>query len=95
MLGFERGCRRGADAGGQTYGCYRQLPPPELRVDVLAGQIARCLPAAERLPDTGREGLFREHVVRFRTPGATIEAAEGGWRTAGGGSVTLMVRPSA
>ena len=93
MFGFPRGCGRYEAGGTQVFGCYRQLPPPELRVDVFAEQIARCLPAAERLPDAGPEGLFREHVVRFRTAGATIEAAEGGWQTAGGGSVTLVVRP--
>ena len=93
MFGFSNGCGRYEAQGRQVFGCYRQLPPPELRVDIFAAQIARCLPTAERLPDAGPEGLFREHVVRFRIAGATIEAAEGGWRTAGGGRVTLVVRP--
>jgi hypothetical protein len=93
MFGFSNGCGRFEARGLKAFGCYRQLPPPELEVDVLAAQIARCLPMAERLPDAGPEGLFREHVVRFLMPGATIEAAEGGWQTAGGGRVTLVVRP--
>lgn len=94
MLGFRDGCGSGEDGHGRLFICYRQLPPPELSVDALAAHIARCLPTAERQSGAGRDGMFREHVVRFRTLGATIEAAEGGWRTAGGGRVTLLVRPA-
>ena len=94
MFGFRNGCGRYGDGNAQVFGCSRQLPPPELRVDIFADQIALCLPAARRLPDAGPEGLFREHVVRFRTPRAVIEASEGGWRTAGGGRVELLVRPA-
>jgi hypothetical protein len=94
MLGFRDGCGRSEDEAGRSFGCYRQLPPAELRVDALAESIARCLPAAERLADPPGDGRFREHIVRFRVPNATIEIAEGGWRTAGGGSVVLIVRPA-
>ena len=31
-----------------------------------ADRIARCLPAAERLPDGGEGGPFGSHIVRFR-----------------------------
>ena len=95
MLGFPSGCGRQPEARqGPAFICYRQLPPPELRVDALADRIARCLPAAERLPDGGEGGPFGSHIVRFRTRGATIAMAEGGWRTEVGGQVELTIRPA-
>jgi hypothetical protein len=95
MLGFAEDCGRSEAAnGGRAFICIRQLPGEKLRVDSLAAGIQRCLPTAERLADSGRESMFREHVVRLRAAGVTIELAEGGWRTAGGGRVELIIRPA-
>lgn len=94
-LGFPANCGRTESVDGvRAFRCMRQLPGEKLRVDPLAAQILRCLPTAERLADTGRESMFRDHVVRLRAPGVTIELAEGGWRTAGGGRVELAIRPA-
>jgi len=93
MFGFARGCGQGRIPGGEPYfACHRQLPPLELRVAALAARIARCLPSAERLADSRGGSLFRQHVVRFRIPGVTIELAEGGWATRGGGQVALTIQ---
>jgi len=94
LLGFPNNCGRSENMrDGRVFSCARQLPGPKLRVDPLAAQVQSCLPAAQRLPDAANHGIFEARVVRFRAQGVTIELAEGGWRTAGGGQVSLRVRP--